>query len=253
MSRAARTRLLLVGLAAVAGLGAWAVAGLPDFASVRGAYGKAAIAISYHDRHVTNAVGGITFDVRGFDTLGEELILFCAVIGAALLLRAQRTHGREAEAAEQREAERGLQSSSIRALGAVLAGPLLVLGGYVVAHGAITPGGGFQGGVVLAGAVILTFASGQVLSLRRASPVSLLEAAEAAGAAAYALVAIGGLVFSVAAMANFLGIGTAGSLLSGGTVPVLNVAVGIEVGSGITLILTELLDQALLGGGSEAA
>jgi multicomponent Na+:H+ antiporter subunit B len=92
-----------------------------------------------------------------------------------------------------------------------------------------------------------------VLSLRRASPVSLLEAAEAAGAAAYALVAIGGLVFSVAAMANFLGIGTAGSLLSGGTVPVLNVAVGIEVGSGITLILTELLDQALLGSGSGTA
>jgi multicomponent Na+:H+ antiporter subunit B len=60
-------------------------------------------------------------------------------------------------------------------------------------------------------------------------------------------------VFAAAAMANFLPIGTQGSLLSGGTIPVLNVAVGVEVASGVTLILTELLDQALLGGGEEVA
>jgi multicomponent Na+:H+ antiporter subunit B len=47
-------------------------------------------------------------------------------------------------------------------------------------------------------------------------------------------------------MENFLPLGTQGSLLSGGTIPVLSVAVGVEVAGAITLILSELLDQALL-------
>jgi multicomponent Na+:H+ antiporter subunit B len=253
VSRTLRMRLLLASLAAMGALAVWAVAGLPDFARPRGAYGRTAIALSLHDRHTTNTVSAVAFDIRGFDTFGEELILFCAVVGAALLLRAQRRHGREAEAAEEHEAQRARVSSSLRALGALLAGPLLVLGGYVIAHGAITPGGGFQGGVILASALILAFAAGQMISLRRGSPVSVLEVAEAAGAAAYGLVAIGGLVFAGAAMANFLPAGTQATLVSAGTIPVLNVAVGVEVASGVTLILTELLDQALLGSGSGEA
>jgi multicomponent Na+:H+ antiporter subunit B len=49
-------------------------------------------------------------------------------------------------------------------------------------------------------------------------------------------------------MDNVLGLGTQGSLLSGGTVPVLSIAVGVEVTAAMTLILTELVDQMLLGG-----
>ena len=46
------------------------------------------------------------------------------------------------------------------------------------------------------------------------------------------LVALAGLVFGVAVMDNVLPLGTTGSLLSGGTVPVLSVAVGVEVTAG---------------------
>ena len=53
-------------------------------------------------------------------------------------------------------------------------------------------------------------------------------------------------MFGVAVMDNFLPFGTTGSLLSGGTVPVLSVAVGVEVTAGVTLILSEFLDQMLL-------
>jgi multicomponent Na+:H+ antiporter subunit B len=49
-------------------------------------------------------------------------------------------------------------------------------------------------------------------------------------------------------MDNVLGLGTQGSLLSGGIVPVLSIAVGVEVTAAITLILSELVDQMLLGG-----
>jgi multicomponent Na+:H+ antiporter subunit B len=239
-----------IALAVLGGLVAWAVTGLRDFGHPPEPYASAAVRLALNDRHVTNTVAGVTFDVRGIDTLGEELILFSAAIGATLLLRAQRAERREREAAEEREETRRLISSSLRALGAVLVGPTLVLGVYVVVHGQLTPGGGFQGGVILAAALLLVYAAGQLLALERVRPIDLVEVAESVGAAAFVLVAIGGLVFGAAVMENFLPLGTQGSLLSGGTIPVLNVAVGVEVAGAVTLILTEFLDQALLHSGA---
>jgi multicomponent Na+:H+ antiporter subunit B len=248
VSRRAR---LWLGIGSLAGLGAllaWAVLGLPDFGHPRGPYADLAPRIMLTERHVTNTVTGVTFDLRGFDTLGEELILFVAALGAAVLLRAGRSERRAERAAEAEEQRGPATADALRALGAVLVGPVLLLGIYIVVHGALTPGGGFQGGVILAGALLLVYAAGQVVGVQRVRPVSLVEIADAVGAAAYALVAVAGLVFGVAAMDNVLGLGTQGSLLSGGIVPVLSIAVGVEVTAAITLILSELVDQMLLGG-----
>jgi multicomponent Na+:H+ antiporter subunit B len=246
----ARARLVL-GLGSLAGLGAllvWAVGGLPDFGHPRGPYADLAPRIMLEERHVTNTVTGVTFDLRGFDTLGEELILFVAALGAAVLLRAGRSEDAVEEAAEAEERRGPATSDALRALGAVLVGPVLLVGTYVVVHGGLTPGGGFQGGVMLAGALLLVYAAGQVAAVQRVRPVALVEVADAVGAASYALIALAGLVFGVAAMDNVLPLGTTGSLLSGGTVPVLSVAVGVEVTAAVTLILSELVDQMMLRG-----
>jgi multicomponent Na+:H+ antiporter subunit B len=248
VSRRARLVLGIGSLAGLAVLAVWAVAGLPDFGHPRGPYADLAPRIMLNERHTTNTVTGVTFDLRGFDTLGEELILFVAALGAAVLLRAQRGERAVEEAAEAEERRGPGTSSALRALGAVLVGPMLLLGIYVVVHGALTPGGGFQGGVILAGALLLVYAAGQVAAIERVRPVALVEVADAAGAAAYVLVAIGGLVFAAAAMDNFLPLGTSGSLLSGGIVPALSVAVGVEVTAAVTLILTEFVDQMMLRG-----
>jgi multicomponent Na+:H+ antiporter subunit B len=217
---------------------------------IRGPYADLAPRIMLEERHVTNTVTGVTFDLRGFDTLGEELILFVAALGAAVLLRAGRSEDAVEEAAEAEERRGPATSDALRALGAVLVGPVLLVGTYVVVHGALTPGGGFQGGVMLAGALLLVYAAGQVAAVQRVRPVALVEVADAVGAASYALIALAGLVFGVAAMDNVLPLGTTGSLLSGGTVPVLSVAVGVEVTAAVTLILSELVDQMMLRGRS---
>jgi multicomponent Na+:H+ antiporter subunit B len=252
VSPAARRVLALAGLALLGAVALVAVAGLPHFGHPRGPYATAAVTASVAERHADNAVTAVTFDVRGFDTLGEELILFCAAIGSTLLLRAQRGEGQSEAAVRRHDEARERTPGSLRALGAALVGPVLVLGVYVIAHGALTPGGGFQGGIVLAAALLLVYAAGQILALERVRPVDLVEVAEAVGAGAFVLVALGGLVFAGSAMENFLPLGTAGELLSAGTIPVLNVAVGVEVAAAVTLILTELLDQALLRHGGEA-
>jgi multicomponent Na+:H+ antiporter subunit B len=201
-----------------------------------------------NERQVTNAVTGVTFDLRGFDTLGEELILFVAALGATVLLRAQRSERAVERAAEAEERRGPSTTDALRWLGAVLVGPVLLLGIYIVVHGALTPGGGFQGGVILAGALLLVYTAGQVAAIQRVRPVSLVEVTDAMGAASYTLVALAGLVFGVAAMDNILPFGTAGSLLSGGIVPVLSVAVGVEVTAAMTLILSEFVDQMMLRG-----
>jgi multicomponent Na+:H+ antiporter subunit B len=246
VSRSAR---VVLGLGSLAGLGAllvWAVGGLPDFGHPRGPYATLAPQIVLNERHVANAVTGINFDLRGFDTLGEELILFAAALSATVLLRAQRSERISEEAAAAEERRGPSTADALRALGAVLVGPVLLLGIYIVVHGALTPGGGFQGGVILAGALLLVYAAGQVAAVQRVRPASLVEVADALGAAAYALVAVSGLVFGAAAMDNVLPIGTTGSLLSAGTVPVLSIAVGVEVTAGVTLILSEFVDQMML-------
>jgi multicomponent Na+:H+ antiporter subunit B len=209
-------------------------------------YARAAVRAGVVEHHSDNAVSAINFDLRGIDTLGEELILFCAAIGATVLLRAQRDEGRAEQAIRSHDESRERTPGSLRAVGATLIGPVLTLGVYVVFHGQLTPGGGFQGGVILAAALLLVYAAGQIFALERVRPVDLVEVAEAVGAGAYVLIAIGGIVFGVAAMANFLPLGTPGQLLSGGTIPVLSVAVGVEVAGAMTLIITEFLDQALL-------
>jgi multicomponent Na+:H+ antiporter subunit B len=245
VSSVVRRGVALAGLAALGVAVLIASLGLPDFGHPRGPYATAVLPLA-QARHVTSAVAAVTFDIRGFDTLGEELILFSAAAGATLLLRSQRAEEDARDAIERHHALAQRTPASVRALGAALAGPALVLGVYTVAHGQLTPGGGFQGGVVLASAFLLVYAAGHFISSMRVKPVSLVEVAEAAGAGAYVLIALGGLIFAAGAMENFLPLGTTGQLLSGGTIPVLNVAVGIEVSGAIVLILTELLDQAML-------
>src|SRR5207248_715645 len=107
--------------------------------------------------------------------------------------------------------------------------PTVVLGAYVVTHGHLTPGGGFQGGVVLAAAVLIVFLAGEYLVMKFISPHDVLESGEALGAASYALIGLGGLIFAAAFFQNFLPLGSPGNLLSAGTMPLSNIGVGVEV------------------------
>src|SRR5690242_21448311 len=60
---------------------------LPPWGHYRGPYGDVISSLAVHERHSTDVVNAIDYDYRGFDTLGEEFILFTSVIGVMLLLR----------------------------------------------------------------------------------------------------------------------------------------------------------------------
>lgn len=246
MSERARIRMFLVGAAGLAALLAWGFSGLPAFGAFNGATALLINHVVVSQLHATDAVTAVNFDYRALDTLGEEFILFTSVVGLAVLLREQRSERERPP--EQASKEHRFQGSSyaLRALTLVLVGPLVVLALYVDSHGALTPGGGFQGGVIGAAMLLMVFLGGGYLMMRRLSPHALVELAESTGAAAYALIGLGGVVFAGVFFKNFLGLGTPGDVLSAGTIPLSSMAVGLEVTGAFVLLWSEFLDQALI-------
>ena len=243
-----RTRLLGF-LVAAGGLFAfllWGFAGLPDFGRYAGLYGDILDRVAVPETSSTAVVSAINFDYRGFDTLGEEFILFAAVVGVATLLRTlhdERERRPDDDAPGRRVPE---TSIAIRLAGLALVGPTVLTGIYVVAHGHQTPGGGFQGGVILATALLLTYLSSDYMTMRRVGPLKLIEAAEGAGAAGFVLVGLAGLVAGGAYFEDVLGKGTPGQLLSAGTIPLGSFAVGVAVTGGFAFMLSEFLEQTLV-------
>ena len=238
--------MFAVGAGGLGALLAWALSGLPSFGDFQGAYALLIDHVVVAQRHATDAVTAVNFDYRALDTLGEEFILFTAVVGLTVLLREQR--GEQERPPDQMSEEHRFQGASfaLRALTLALVGPMVVLAAYVDSHGALTPGGGFQGGVVGAAALLMVFLGGGYLAMRRVSPHLMVEVAEAGGAAGYGLVGLGGLVFAGVFFRNFLGLGTPGELISAGAIPLSSMAVALEVTGAFVLLWSELLDQALV-------
>jgi multicomponent Na+:H+ antiporter subunit B len=217
---------------------------LPAFGDYRGPYGLILDGVGVTQRHATNLVTAVNFDYRAFDTLGEEFILFTAATAVVMILRHTRgEHERPSAEANRRRED---ASSALRGLALAFVAGLVVLGGYVVAYGAITPGGGFQGGVIVACSAFLVFLAGETIAMKRVAPEKLLELGDAAGAAGFAVLGIGGLVFASAFLQNFLELGKPGSLNSAGTIPLVSISIGLEVAGAFLLIWTEFLDQTML-------
>jgi len=236
MSR--RMRMLVLG-PALLGLGAlfaWAIAGLPAFGDYRGPYGFVLNRVVVPLRHTTNVVMGTTFDVRGLDTMGEEFILYAALVGVTLLLRDE-TRSRQAERRTSR-----LDDDAVRLVGVAMIGGGLLVGLWLMAFGYITPGGGFQGGVLAAGAVLLLYLVGSHRDYRPFRNEHFLDPLEAVGAGGYIVIGLAALVSGTAFLTNLFGLGTTGTLVSSGSIALLNWASAIAVSCAMVLLFAEFLE-----------
>ncbi|MFD0279439.1 MnhB domain-containing protein [Kitasatospora sp. NPDC127111] len=237
MTRTARLRLFLTAAAVLAAGLIAAADRLPAFGGPRHPYGDRAVAAGLA-RRTANIVSSVNFDQRAFDTLGEESILFGSVLGAGMLLRPARDERKRRPVAEP-------VLPSTRLFGATLLPVTVLTGGYLVAHGQLSPGGGFQGGVAMATALHLAYVAADYLVLKRIRPLAVLDVADALAAGAFAALGLVGIAAGVGYLANTLPLGTFNQLSSGGLVPVLNAVVGVEVGSGVVVLLAHFLDQAV--------
>jgi len=242
-----RRRVFTVGIAGLLAFYGWGLSGLPAFGDYRGPYGFLVDALAIHQTHATGIVSAVNFFYRGFDTLGEEFILFIAATGVATVLRELRgEHDREEnDLAEGRAAT--LTSDAVRMSALVFVGPVLVMGWFLTTHAQTDPSGGFQGGVVMATAVILVYLGGQFLVFERLSPIDVADAAEAVGAGGFVLVGLGALMAGAAYLADFLPLGSpAGAVDASGTIALISFFVGVEVAMAFVLIANELLEQTIV-------
>jgi multicomponent Na+:H+ antiporter subunit B len=231
-----RVRLLVFVPAAV-GLGAlllWSYAGLPDFGHYRGPYGFVLAKASVPERHVTNVVNATTYDYRGFDTLGEEFILFGAVVGVVLLLRGERRDTRLDDT---------IGNDLVRVGGAVAVCVALLVGLWLVAFGMVTPGGGFQGGVALAAGALLLYLACSYRAWSGFGNEHVLDPLEGLAAGGFVVVGLAALISGLPFLTNVLGLGTTGTIWSGGSAYAVNWAAGIEVAAAVLVLFTEFLDE----------
>ncbi|POM22274.1 putative monovalent cation/H+ antiporter subunit B [Actinomadura rubteroloni] len=229
MTPRARAALFFAGAAGIAVLLIRALPGLPAFGLGAHPYGARAVRAGT-DQDTPNIIASVNFDQRALDTVGEELILFAAALGAVVLLRAVRDERLRA-GGDLRHGPADV-FDALRLTGALLLPVTLVVGAYVVANGYSSPGGGFQGGVVLASALHLVYLAGDYPALKRLRPIPPFEIAESSAAA----------LFVVSALA-------AGALTAtergARTVPWLNAVVGAEVACGFVIVLARFFEQAL--------
>ena len=119
--------------------------------------------------------------------------------------------------------------------------PILATAGcYLVAEG-YSPGGGFPGGAVLLGVVLLAYAGFGRRRVSRVVRPGLLEAIEMGGAAAIVLTELLGLLLQGSFSANWLPLATPQTILSGGVAQLFSGSELIEVGTGLGIAIFSLI------------
>lgn len=123
---------------------------------------------------------------------------------------------------------------------------LVIFGLYIISYGHLTPGGGFQGGMIVVGAV-MSFYLAYGYNIVRQFREEDLDLTEHIGALTYLVVGLIGLYAGGTFLYNALKGGPPGSLFSGGIIFILNLVVGLKVAAGTLLVLLILLESLQKG------
>ena len=242
MTDRVRTRVFLVAGVVFLGLYCYASLNLPAWGDYRGPYGDMISRLAVYERHTTDTVNAINYDYRGFDTLGEEYILFAAVLGVMMLLRREK-----GDPPQQRG---GLNddfrlSAAVRAINLPALLVTLGFGFYIGLHGQLTPGGGFQAGVILATCPVLVYVCDNTHAFKRITTHTGVEVIEALGAGAYGLIGLAPLLFGLPLLTNILPLGTTGDVFSSGNVALISATVGVEVTAAFILVIYTYLQEII--------
>lgn len=244
MPETIRTRVFLVFGGAFFFLFCCAAMDLPPWGSYRGPYGDVLAQVAVYERHATDTVNAVNYDYRAVDTLGEEFILFTAVLGVTMLLRPE--EGTSTRAAGKLE-DRLVLSSTVRATATLAILLTVVFGFYIGLHGQLTPGGGFQAGVILASVPFLLYVCENTESFRRITSHTAVEVIEALGAGSYVLIGLTGLLIGAPFLTNFLPLGKTGDVFSSGTIALISACIGFEVTAAFLLVGYSFLEEIIRG------
>lgn len=173
-----------------------------------------------------NLVTSVIVTYRGLDTLGEVAVLFIATCGVGFLLKSKKLKTKRRKASEL------LQTGS-----GFLVPIIILFGVYIFSHGHLTPGGGFQGGVVIASGVLLLMLANIDWKMNQ----NILHLIESLSGSFYLAIGVLGMFFAAGFLDNrILPLGEFGTLFSAGAIPLIYSLIGLKVGSELVGILSNL-------------
>lgn len=180
------------------------------------------------ENRASNLVTSIVVNYRGFDTLGEVTVLFLAATALAFLLATCKC---------RKKYER-IEASLILKTASDILYPLLILfGAYIFIHGHLTPGGGFQGGTVIASAVMLMLLSRFTFHPNHRA----LSTIEGLAGIIFILIGFAGFIWGGSFLANnILPLGHWNRLFSAGVIPLIYIAIGFKVGAELSGLITDM-------------
>jgi multicomponent Na+:H+ antiporter subunit B len=130
----------------------------------------------------------------------------------------------------------------VKKVAQLITGFIFLYGIYIIVHGHLTPGGGFAGGAILAGAYILqilAFGKDPLLLKKKETGSSI---SESVAILMVLMMAVAGLFIGTKVFFNnFLPTGKIGELASAGAIPIYNILIGIEVAAALLTIFLALI------------
>jgi energy-converting hydrogenase B subunit I len=144
-------------------------------------------------------------------------------------------------------------SRIVRTAADILYPIILIFGLYIVAHGHLTPGGGFQGGAVIATGGALVIVAYNYKEVTGWLKKNVLMGQEVIGLFGFIGVGLLAFAFGQVFFFNYLNASgslfgmpvsygiNAGELNTAGVLPLMNFAVGIEVWGGLTIVILYML------------
>ena len=118
---------------------------------------------------------------------------------------------------------------------------ILLYGCYLISHGHLSPGGGFQGGVIFGSAIILLGLVEGIKTTERRFKEDLLSLVKNIGMLVFVLMGFGGMFFGYFFLSDFMPRGEIGSVPSAGLILFLNLTIGFMVGTGIAVVFYRLV------------
>ena len=113
---------------------------------------------------------------------------------------------------------------------------------YIILHGHLSPGGGFQGGVLMVAAIALIYFGYGYEGVERALKPGFMHKTEGLAAIMYVVLALLGVAYAGSFCRNiFSNVGNIGELYSSGTIFWMDMAVGVKVLTGVGVLVLSLL------------
>ena len=174
-----------------------------------------------------NLVTAVVVTYRGLDTLGEVTILF--LVAAIVSFFLKRTNPEKEQTTKRETSEIIITASKL------LVPIIMVLGIYVFINGHLTPGGGFQGGAIIATSVVMLLMANPNFKINH----TVVATVESVSGIAFVFIGVLGILLAGGFLDNkILPLGNYGTILSAGAIPIIYSFVGLKVGAELSNILS---------------